>query len=53
VGNIALGLLALIVLPYGVSRWIKSAAAAARLEAERKRLGRDLLIRIIFSSQTS
>ena len=50
--SIALGLLALIVLPYGVSRWIQSAAAAARLEAERKRLGRDLLIRIVFSGQT-
>jgi hypothetical protein len=51
--NVAFGLLALIVLPYGVSRWIQSTVAAARLEAERKRLGRDLLIRIVFSGQTS
>jgi hypothetical protein len=52
VTNIALGLLALMVLPYAVSQWIQSAAAAAQLEAERKRLGRDLLIRIAFSGQT-
>jgi hypothetical protein len=51
--NVAFGLLALLVLPYGISRWIQSAVAAARLEAERKRLARNLLTRIVFSSQTS
>jgi len=45
--NLAFGLLALTVLPYGVSRWIQNGATAARLEAQRNRLGRDLLIRIM------